>query len=256
MQVPSNMFAGKTRYPGVYICVAMGIWGVISACTAGVHNFTGLVVTRFFLGFVEAAFFPGALFYLSLFYSRKQFALRTAILYSGSQVGNAIGPLFAIGILNLDGSHGIEGWRWLFLIEGVLTIAFAIGFAFFLPNGLKNLSGFSEMEQEYLLWNYGRDIGQQDNKDEITAWKGLVMAAQDPKTWLLMGILWSVRLQEKRVIPSADTHAGIRLSGRKQLVPICCGHARVFTEHDIWPDGGKGKSCDRRDERDERGTDR
>jgi hypothetical protein len=61
----------------------------------------------------QAVFFPGALFYLSLFYSRKQFAFRTAILYSGSQLGNAFGGLFAIGILELDDERGLEGWRWV-----------------------------------------------------------------------------------------------------------------------------------------------
>lgn len=192
MQVPSNMFAGKFAYPAVYICLAMGVWGVISACTAAAQNFSGLVAARFFLGFVEAVFFPGALFYLSLFYNRRQFAFRTAILYSGSQIGNAIGTLLAIGILELDGQKGLEGWRWLFLIEGVLTVFFALVFAIYLPNGLGKLKGFSEVEREYLLWNYGKDIGQQDNKDELTAWKGLVMAVQDPKTWLLMGLLWAV----------------------------------------------------------------
>lgn len=80
---------------------------------AAVHNFAGLIVARIVLGAVEAVFFPGALYFLSMFYTRKQFALRTAILYSGSQLGNAFGGLFAIGILRLDGSHGIAGWRWV-----------------------------------------------------------------------------------------------------------------------------------------------
>ncbi|KAL1983241.1 hypothetical protein VTN96DRAFT_339 [Rasamsonia emersonii] len=191
MQVPSNMIAGKTRYPGVYICGAMCLWGLISACTAAVRDFTGLVLSRFFLGFVEAAFFPGALFYLSLFYSRKQFAFRTAILYAGSQLGNAFGGLFAIAILKLDGTHGLEGWRWLFLVEGVATIGFAALFAVILPNGLHSIRGFTTLEREWLQWNFGQDQGQQDNADEISAWKGLVMAVQDPKTWLLMAILWS-----------------------------------------------------------------
>lgn len=50
---------------------------------------------------------------MCLFSNRKQFALRTAILYSGSQLGNAFGGLFAIGILTLDGAHGLAGWRWV-----------------------------------------------------------------------------------------------------------------------------------------------
>lgn len=115
MQVPSNMIVGKVKLPGVYICSAMALWGVISGLMATVHSFGGLLTCRFFLGFVEAAFFPGAVFFLSLFYNRQQFAFRTAILYSGSQLGNAFGGLFAIAILNLDGAHGLEGWRWVSL---------------------------------------------------------------------------------------------------------------------------------------------
>lgn len=113
MQIPSNMIAGVIRYPATYICCAMAVWGVISGLMATVHNYVGLLMCRFFLGFVEAVFFPGAVFYLSLFYNRQQFAFRTAVLYSGSQIGNAFGGLFAIAILNLDGAHGLEGWRWV-----------------------------------------------------------------------------------------------------------------------------------------------
>ncbi|CAG8403794.1 unnamed protein product [Penicillium salamii] len=192
MQVPSNLIVGKIKFPGVYICVSMALWGVLSACTAAVHNFSGLLASRFFLGFVEAVFFPGALFYLSLFYSKKQFALRTAILYSGSQLGNAFGGLFAVAILKLDGVHGLEGWRWLFLVEGVATIGLAVILVFILPNSLKSISGFSKIEHEFLLWNFEEDQGQQDNADEVSARKGFIMAVVDVKTWLLMGILYSI----------------------------------------------------------------
>ena len=113
MQVPSNMVLGKLKWPGVYICTAMAIWGAISAAQAAVTGFAGLMVARFMVGFVEAVFFPGALYYLSMFYNRKQYAFRAALFYSGSQLGNAIGGLFAIGILKLDGHHGLAGWRWV-----------------------------------------------------------------------------------------------------------------------------------------------
>jgi MFS family permease len=113
MQVPSNMIAGKIKWPGTYICCGMAAWGLISALMAVVENYAGLLVTRVCLGFVEAIFFPGALYFLSLFYNRKQMAFRTAILYSGSQLGNAFGGLFAIGVLQLDGAHGLAGWRWV-----------------------------------------------------------------------------------------------------------------------------------------------
>lgn len=112
------MLAGRLSKPGVYICFACACWGIVSACTGAVQSYPGMVVCRMILGFTEAAFFPGAVFLLSQFYTRKQLALRTGILYSGSQVGNAFGGLFALACLQLDGAHGLEGWRWLFIIEG------------------------------------------------------------------------------------------------------------------------------------------
>lgn len=139
--------------------------------------------------FVEAVLFPGALFFLSLFYNRQQFALRTAILYSGSQIGNAFGGLFAIAILKLDGAHGLEGWRWLFIIEGVMTVGLALIFAFILPNSNKRILTLDPLECEWVQWNFEKDLGQRDNSNEQTAWQGLVMAMQDPKTWLMMTLL-------------------------------------------------------------------
>jgi hypothetical protein len=105
MQVPSNMMVSRITWPGLYICIGMAVWGAISAIMASVQNFAGLLVARIFI--------PGALYFMSLFYNKKQYALRTAILYSGSQLGNAFGGLFAIGILRLDGAHGLAGWRWV-----------------------------------------------------------------------------------------------------------------------------------------------
>lgn len=57
MQVPSNLILNKMGLPAIYLPTVMIVWGVISGSTAGVHSFGGLVACRFFLGFVEAAYF-------------------------------------------------------------------------------------------------------------------------------------------------------------------------------------------------------
>ncbi|KAM0542986.1 hypothetical protein ACHAPJ_012543 [Fusarium lateritium] len=193
-QVPSNMIAGRIKWPGIYICSSMALWGIISAAMASVHTFTSLLIVRIFLGVAEAAFFPGALYFLSMFYNRKQFALRTAILYSGSQFGNAFGTLLAIGILKLDGVCGIAGWRWLFLIEGVVTAGLGLIFAFILPNSNNKIITLSPLECSWVQWNYASDQGQNDDSREITPYAGFMMAVKDPKTWLFVGILYCVSL--------------------------------------------------------------
>ncbi|KAJ7772736.1 major facilitator superfamily domain-containing protein [Mycena maculata] len=189
MQVPSNILVGKISRPGTYICAAMAVWGVVSAATGAVQSFVGLLLCRFFLGFVEAVFFPGALYYLSMFYNRKQYTLRVALLYSGSQLGNAFGGLFAVAILQADGLHGIQGWRWLFIIEGVATVGIALLLMLVLPNSLGKMTGLSETERDWLAWNFESDQGQRDDKNELTGLQAFKMAAKDPKTYLLMGTL-------------------------------------------------------------------
>ncbi|KAG9030401.1 hypothetical protein FS842_004431, partial [Serendipita sp. 407] len=79
MQVPSNIFLDRIGKPSIYLPVCMIVWGVISCLTGITHNFVGALLTRFFLGFVEAAFFPGALYLLSKWYTKKELGLRNAI---------------------------------------------------------------------------------------------------------------------------------------------------------------------------------
>lgn len=118
MQIPSNLFLNKTGKPAIYLPTCMIIWGIISGATAACQNFAGLVVCRFFLGFIEAAYFPGCLFYLSAWYTRKELGLRTAVLYSGSLISGAFGGLITAGITsNMDGTQGLRAWRWVFIIE-------------------------------------------------------------------------------------------------------------------------------------------
>lgn len=136
MQIPSNLLLDRIGKPAIYLPACMVAWGVISTCTGAVQNVGGLYAARFLLGIVEAAYFPGALFYLSSWYSKKELSLRTAILYSGSLLSGAISGLISAGIrYGMDGAMGLRAWRWLFIIEGAITVAVAIS-AFFVSTPL------------------------------------------------------------------------------------------------------------------------
>jgi MFS family permease len=91
----------------------MAGWAIVSACTALVKNYTGLVVVRFILGVAEAPYYPGTLYLLSLFYTRKEIATRISILYSGNILATSFSGLIAAATFStLDGVHGVAGWRW------------------------------------------------------------------------------------------------------------------------------------------------
>lgn len=115
MQVPSNMLINRIKRPSLYIGAAMLLWGLVSTLSGIATNFAGMVVIRFFLGFIEAAFLPGALLILSKWYTRKELTLRNAILFCGNLISNAFSALVGAGVLsNMQGTLGHAAWRWLF----------------------------------------------------------------------------------------------------------------------------------------------
>ncbi|KAI1492439.1 MFS transporter [Biscogniauxia mediterranea] len=184
MQLPSNLLLTRLR-PSLYLGVAMTIWGTISAAQAATHSFSGLIVCRFFLGFAEAPFFPGAVFLMSSWYTRAELAHRIAWFYSGCALANAFGGLIGAGVLgNLSGAHGIAGWRWLFIIEGSITIGSAIAAACVLPDYPGTTKWLTAEERAYAQWRLIEDTGEADLAGSITIKEGVMMALRDPRLYL------------------------------------------------------------------------
>ncbi|KAG9250702.1 major facilitator superfamily domain-containing protein [Emericellopsis atlantica] len=188
MQVPSNMFINRIERPSLYISCAMLLWGLVSTLSGVVHNFGGMVATRFFLGFVEAAFLPGALLILSKWYTRRELTTRNALLFCGNLISNAFSALVGAGILsNMDGTLGHRAWRWLFWIEGGATMAIAISAAFILPDLPHNARGFTEEERHVAQLRMAEDVGEADTDSaDQGALGGLRMALVDKKIYLMM----------------------------------------------------------------------
>lgn len=78
------------------------------------------------------------------------------------------------------------------MIEGVATTGLALIFALILPNSSKKILGLSSTECDWVQWNFSSDQGQVDDPHEVSAYRGLIMAIKDVKTWLLLGILYCV----------------------------------------------------------------
>lgn len=99
------------------------LWGIAMTAMGLVHNFAGLVTVRLFLGLFEAGLFPGVNFYLSAWYLRSEFGIRAAIFFSAAALAGSFGGLLAAGIAQMAGVGGKPGWAWIFIIEGLATIA-------------------------------------------------------------------------------------------------------------------------------------
>jgi MFS family permease len=188
MQVPSNMIINKISRPSLYIGVAMVLWGMISTLSGITTNYLGMVLVRFFIGFVEAAFLPGALLILSKWYTRRELTTRNAILFCGNLISNAFSSLVAAGVLsNMEGTLGHRAWRWLYWIEGAATMAIAISAAFILPDLPHNTRGFTEEERKLAVYRITEDVGEADEDSaEESPFAGLLMAVKDVKIYVMM----------------------------------------------------------------------
>ncbi|KAF4968339.1 hypothetical protein FSARC_4285 [Fusarium sarcochroum] len=188
MQVPSNMFINQIQRPSLYLGAIMLLWGLVSTLSGNVHNFTGMVIIRFFLGFTEAAFLPGALLILSKWYTRRELTKRNAILFCGNLISNAFSALIAAGVLSeMDGVLGHASWRWLFWIEGAITMGIAILAAFVLPDLPSNTRGFSQEELQVAQLRMIEDVGEADvDAEGEGAFAGLMMALKDAKIYVMM----------------------------------------------------------------------
>ncbi|KAF9880924.1 hypothetical protein CkaCkLH20_01966 [Colletotrichum karsti] len=159
MQVPSNLFLNKIGKPALYL----------PTC--------------------------GCLYYLSCWYKREELGLRTTILYTGSLISGAFSGLISAGITgNMDGARGLGAWQWLFLIEGVVTVAVAISAYWVLPNFPRTTSWLSEEEMALAIWRLEEDIGEDDwtNSKEQTFWHGFKTALEDVKTWVLLVLIFCI----------------------------------------------------------------
>jgi MFS family permease len=179
--IPANMVVTRVR-PSIWMASCMAVWAIISGLTALATNYTGLLLTRFFLGITEAPYYPGALYVLATFYTRKELATRISILYTGNILATAFAGLIALGIFQMDGVKGIAGWRWLFILQGAVTLVIAIAAFFILPDEPLTTHWLSAEERVLAHERTQRDtVG---NSGETTSWKGILEAAKDPKVWL------------------------------------------------------------------------
>ncbi|EJF57577.1 MFS general substrate transporter [Dichomitus squalens LYAD-421 SS1] len=182
-QIPSNMILNRISRPSWYIPTCVVLWGMTSALTGVAKNYAGILAARIFVGVPEAAFYPGAIYLLSRWYTRRELAFRSALLYGGLLISNAFGSLMAAGILSgMEGKLGIRAWRWLFYIEGAITIFIGFCAVFTLPDYPHNTRWLNPAQRRLAQVRLAEDAGEADEDGSTeSAFAGLILALKDPK---------------------------------------------------------------------------
>jgi ACS family 4-hydroxyphenylacetate permease-like MFS transporter len=155
-EIPSNLLLARFG-ARLWIARIMITWGLASAATALAVGVWSLYGTRFLVGIAEAGFFPGIVFYLTLWFPRAYRARANAAFLVGMPATIAFASALSGLILGLDGFLGLAGWRWLFLLEGLPAVVLGVVCLFFLDDGPIRAKWLSEGEKATLLARLEQD---------------------------------------------------------------------------------------------------
>lgn len=194
---PISNIALRRFGPKIWFPCIVTAWGLITTLTCLVQNYGSYIAIRLVLGVTEAGLYPGAYFILSMWYTPKELATRMAIFYGANTAAGAFGGVIAYGVGNMDGMHGWRAWKWLFLIEGCITMAAGLSCLLFLPrfphqystDKLSKTAWLTAAEMEYAQLRVKYAAGP-DAPTNTFRWSDVIAAAKDRKTYLMMMLFW------------------------------------------------------------------
>ena len=166
-EIPSNILM-KRFSPRVWLSGCMFLFGVVSICQGLTSNYGGLLTTRFFLGLFEAGMFPGCFYLIGMWYQRSEAQRRYSFFFSSTTLAGAFGGLLASAIGKMDGLRGYHGWRWIFILEGVLTAVVAIAFFLLIPSFPEDATWLTQEEKDYVKARLQVDQGRSAAERKIT----------------------------------------------------------------------------------------
>ncbi|KAK4993475.1 hypothetical protein LTR50_000405 [Elasticomyces elasticus] len=133
-QIPSNIALYYIK-PRIFFPLMMIVWGALTMITAAAHSPQSIMAIRFFQALAESSTFVGTHYIFGSWYTKRELGKRSGIFTASGLAGTMIGGFIQTGLhQSLEGKGGLAGWRWLFIVDGLMTVPVAIyGFLFF-PN--------------------------------------------------------------------------------------------------------------------------
>lgn len=181
-ELPSNLVIKKFT-PSRWLAFLTTGWGIVATLTGVVQSFGGLIACRLILGALEGGLFPGLTIYLTLFYTRKEIALRVGYLFVSAAISGSVGGLLAYGIGFLDGTAGQRGWRWIMIIEGLPTFVLGISALFWLANDPESAHYLTAEEKQLMIVRKERQSGYSKSADEFSR-ADVIKGLKDWKIWV------------------------------------------------------------------------
>ncbi|KAK2808949.1 hypothetical protein FQN50_004222 [Emmonsiellopsis sp. PD_5] len=188
-ELPSNLILTKLR-PSIWLPLIMLAWGLVMTLMGIVQNYNGLLIARIFLGLAESGLYPGVAFYITKWYCRKEVQVRQALFFSAASIAGAFSGLLAFAIAKMDGIGGLSGWRWIFILEGILTVLVAVLAFFWLYDYPETARFLTEEERAWVVHRLKYQFSNTaTDKKEPLKWKYVKEALTDWQIYLAL-ITW------------------------------------------------------------------
>ena len=179
-EVPSNLLLermGARRW----IARIMLTWGILSGATAFIQGETSFYAVRMLLGIAEAGFFPGIIFYLTLWFPAVYRARIIGAFLAAVPLATVIGAPVSGLLLGFDGVMGLRGWQWLFLLEAVPALILSVVVFFYLTDRPADATWLAPEERAWLVSR----LRQEQQKRESVRTYNVVQALCNPKVLAL-----------------------------------------------------------------------
>jgi len=148
------------------------------------------------LGVTEAGFFPAATYLLTTWYCRWEVQTRLALFFSAASLAGAFSGLLAFGIQHMEGIGGLNGWRWIFILEGILTVLIGVSVPWVLPDSPDAAKFLTQAEKDIINYRLAHDSGTEAGRvgtNESFKWKYLWEVLLDWKIYLGVVMYWGNR---------------------------------------------------------------
>jgi len=176
-EIPSNVILARTG-ARLWIARIMISWGIVSAAMMFVRTAPAFYTLRFLLGAAEAGFFPGIIFYLTLWFPRRERARTVAAFMTAVFFAGVVGGPLSGALLSLDGAGGVAGWQWLFLLEGLPAIVLGVVVLRVLDERPRDAAWLTAAERAAIVACLDEDAAQQ--RIETTG-----RALRNRRTWMI-----------------------------------------------------------------------
>ncbi|KAM5352980.1 hypothetical protein ACJ41O_005702 [Fusarium nematophilum] len=189
-QPPSTVIVRKIG-PRIHLAGITGLWGIVMIGMGFTRKWEQLAALRVILGLLEAGFFPSCVYLMSTWYTRYEMGRRYALFYAFGAVTGALAGVMAYGLVHMHGIANYGGWRWLFLIEGAITVLVALcGYWLLIdfPDSKRKTWKFlTNNERAWVVSRVNADRG--DVEPTRFSLKRFVSLALDLKVWMF-GLLF------------------------------------------------------------------